>query len=700
VFVIVSVSAAVVMLAETPLYEAHAKILIEKESSNVISFKEAFEQNEVADDYYHTQYRIMESRTLAKRALDSGNLWIEPAPPRPRIGWLAAVPTTLNTITDRVKGAMGLTQLADARDVPTATAAESARIDDFLRRLVVAPISSTRLVELKYRSTDPQFAAKAVNTLARAYIDQNLEVKFLASKEASDWLSARLTEQRGRVEAAEAAIQRYREQNAAVSLDDRQNIVVQKLTDLNAAVTRAKTERIQKESLYNQIAQAGTNFEALGSMPQILGDRFVQEQKAQIAELQQERVQRSGKLGPNHPDMVKLSLAIQTADARLQNEIGKVVESVKNDYLSAKTQEQSLSRALEAQKQEALALNATAIEYSALQRDAASTQQVFDALMQRTKETGISGELKTSNIRIVDPAEVPQTPATLGVRSGLTRAALYGLFGAIIICFLIDSLDNRINTPDDLAEHLDLRYLGMVPAVFEKRPKNPLITTSVQPAFVEAFRTLGTNIALTSTEAGARSLVVASTGPEEGKTLVASNIAIALAQSGRRVLLVDADLRRPRQHDVFGFPQAPGLSDALLGHSKMSEALNASAVPNLWVLTAGGRQTQPVELLGSARFRELLAAVNAHFDWIIIDTPPVMPVTDPVVAAHAATAVLFVIGSDMVSRLAAQRAISQLRLSKANMIGAVLNRVDLKHHPLYYSSDYRKRYSSYYKAAS
>jgi polysaccharide biosynthesis transport protein len=525
-------------------------------------------------------------------------------------------------------------------------------------------------------------------------------VKFLASKEASDWLSQKLTEQRGRVEAAEAAMQQYREQTDAVSLDDGQNIVVQKLTDLNAAVTRAKTERMQKESHYNQIERIRANRAALDSLPQILGDQFIQEQKAQIAALQQQQVQLSGKLGPRHPDMVKLSLALQTAEAKLQGEIGKVIDSIKSDYLAAKAQEETMSRALEQQKQEALALNRKAIEYSALQRDAASTQQVFDALMQRTKETGISGELKTSNIRVVDPAEVPRSPVVPDVRGGLTRAVEFGLFGAIAVCFLIDGLDSRINTPDDLAEHLNLRYLGLVPAIFEKTPKDPLITNAAQPGFVEAFRTLGTNIVLSSGDTGARSLVVASTGPGEGKTLVASNIAIALAQVGHRVLVLDADLRRPRLHDVFGVAQAPGLSDALDGTSKLSDALNRTSVPNLWVLPAGVRNPQPVELFGSSRFRQLLVFLKPHFDWIIIDTPPVMPVTDAVVAAHVAAAVLFVVGSDMVSRFAAQRALKQLHLTKAQVLGAVLNRVDLKHQALYYSADYRRRYSAYYENAS
>src|SRR5206468_1207838 len=239
---------------------------------------------------------------------------------------------------------------------------QSRTIDRFLGSLTVAPIRNSRLVDVKFESPDAVFSAKVANALARAFIEQNLEFKFLSSKEASDWLGERLAEQRKRVEASEQAVQRYREQTDAVSLEEKQNIVVQKLSDLNAAVTRAKTERIQKEAAYNQILALENDRAALDTFPAILSNTFIQQQKGELADLQRQQAQLSEKLGPNHPDMKKLGLAIQTAEAKIQGEISKVVQARRNDYEQAQAQEHSLTNADEQQKVDARALRPHALE--------------------------------------------------------------------------------------------------------------------------------------------------------------------------------------------------------------------------------------------------------------------------------------------------------------------------------------------------
>src|SRR6185503_13529208 len=269
------------------------------------------------------------------------------------------------------------------------TSEQSQSVDRFLKDLIIAPVRNSRLVDIKFRSPDAALSATIANALARGYIEQTLEVKLSASKEASDWLSGQLAEQRKQVEQSEQAVQRYREKTDAVALEDKQNIVVQKLADLNGAVTRAKTERIQKEEAYNQIKGLQNNRTALDTFPAILASVFIQQQKAEVAELQRQQAQLSQKLGPRHPEMLKLGLAIESAEAKVQAEINKVVLSMKNDYQQAAAQERSLNGALEQQKREALELNRKGIEYNALARDASSNKQIFESLLQRTKETGI-----------------------------------------------------------------------------------------------------------------------------------------------------------------------------------------------------------------------------------------------------------------------------------------------------------------------
>jgi succinoglycan biosynthesis transport protein ExoP len=693
-FVVVVTGVCLYTFTAIPIFEARVQVLIEKESTNVVTFKEAYEQNQITDDYYQTQYRILQSRALARRTLEALKLWnhsqFNPPPSSFSLG--TALAATVGTVRDWLRSP-GKTEPPASDE----TSSQSKTIDRFLSALTIAPIRNSRLVDVKYESPDPGLAANVANALAKQYIEQNLEFKFMASKEASDWLGERLGEQRQHVEASEQALQKYREQTDSVSLEDRQNVVVQKLADLNAAVTRAKTERIQKEAAYNQIKIVQTDRNAIDTIPVILSNGFIQQQKSELAMLQQQQAQLSEKLGPRHPDMLKVNAAVQTAESKIQGEIGKVVQSMRNDYMAAAAQEQSLTSALEQQKGEAQSLSRKGINYGALQRDAATNRTIFESLLQRTKETGISGELRTSNIRVVDPAERPRSPVSPNVRNNLLLALFGGATLGIGLAFFFDHLDIRIRTPDEIKQHLGLPFLGMVPALFNLEDATPIITDPILTSFGESFRVIRTNVLFSSAEGGAKSIVVTSTGPGEGKTAVASNLAIALAQAGQRVLLVDADMRKPRVHEVFSLEQAPGLSNVLVGTALVSQAVRASGAQGLWILPSGLNPPNPAELLGSKRFEDFTRSLSEYFDWVVVDTPPVMAVTDSSVVAHLATGVLFVVGADMTSRFAAQRALEQLDHAHAKFVGAILNRVDLKHNSYYYSQYYRREYGEYYQ---
>jgi succinoglycan biosynthesis transport protein ExoP len=311
------------------------------------------------------------------------------------------------------------------------TSAQSRAIDTFLGHLTIAPIRNSRLVDVKYQLPDPALATSIVNALAHNYIEQNLEYKFMASKEASDWLGARLAEERKAVETAESKLQQYREQNDAIALNDRENITVQKLADLNAALTRAKTERIQKEALYQQLLASQADPAKLDTFPAILTNAFIQQQKGELAELQRQQAQLSEKFGDKHPDIIKIKSAIQLSQSKLTGEIAKVVQSVRSEFLTAQAQETSLTTALNQQKGEALSMNRKAIDYGVLERDVESTKGIYNSLMQRAKETGVSGELKTSNIRVVDAAEKPRAP----ISPQKTTNEMLAIFGGALLSF-------------------------------------------------------------------------------------------------------------------------------------------------------------------------------------------------------------------------------------------------------------------------
>ena len=710
VFLVVFVVGAVNALRQTPVYQARAQLLIQKDAPNVARLDQVFENQSgwFDSDFYQTQLRILQSRTLARRTVDAMKLW-----DAPRLG-NGPTPKEQISVTDFLwRGVFSVIDLAKKpfANPPQAqpavaiapadpeekdeTAAQSARIGEFLGGLSVVPVRNSQIVEIRYASTDPQFAARAANGVANAYIQQTMEFKFSASKDAADWLSARLAEQRQAVEKSEAALQAYKERNGTVTTTDgASNIVVQRLTELNSALTKAKTERINKEAAYNQLkaAEAAGN---LDSFPAILSNDYVQKLRTDLSDLQRQQAQLADRYGERHAEVIKNKTAIQAADAKLRGELGKIVESVHSEYQAALSEEQSLQSALDSQKTEALNMNRKGIEFGVLQREADSNRQIYESLMQRTKETGITSESKTTNVRIIDPAEVPGGPISPNVSHDLTVSFGMSLFLAIAVAFGLEYLDNRIKSPQELKAQLGIPFLGLVPSA--SKSGDPLLSREVPANFAEAFKSIRTNVLFSSAEDGMRSVVVTSSGPGEGKSIVSSNLAVALAQAGQRVLLIDGDMRRPRVHEIFGADQEPGLSNVLTAGAKPSEAIKrCPTVHGLWILSSGHIPPNPAELLGSHRFRDFMGSLDDHFDWVVIDSPPVLVVTDSSIVANHASGVVFVVGSDKTSRQAARAAVEQLDAANARIIGSVLNRVNLARHQYYYSSYYRKEYSKYY----
>ncbi len=685
-FLVVLAAVATYTFTVTPIYEARTRLLIEAEGPNVINFTEVVDEQRTKADYYQTQYNILQSRQLARTTIEALQLWNSPY---------------LGARSRSVFAALFGRSAAEGQSNAGETSEQSRAIDRFLDNLTVTPIRNSRLVDVRYRLPDAELAMRIVNAIAKQYIEQNLEYKFMASKEASDWLGDRLAEQRRQVESAEAALQRYREQNDAISLEDRENIVVQKLADLNAAVTQAKTERFQKQALYNQLQTLGSKSGALDTFPAILSNTYIQQQKAELAQLQSQHSQLSEKLGEKHPEIIKIRTAIQLAQTKLDGEIAKVVQSVRNEYLAAVAKENSLTNALNQQKAEAQSMNRKAIDYGVLERDVQSSKQIYESLLQRAKETGVSRELKTSNIRVVDVAERPRVPASPRKLLNLTLAFFGGGILAVGLAFFFEYVDSRIKTPDEIRTHLGLTPLGMVPAIEAGswQGNSPLISNGVPPGFAEAIRAIRTNVLFSSAEEGPRALVITSTAPGEGKTIIAANLAIGLAQAGQRVLLIDADMRCPRVHEVFKQKQEPGLSNLMVGHATPSACIHKSNVLGLWLLTSGRVPPNPAELLGSQRFRDFVRSLGDHFDSVIIDSPPALAVTDAAVAASVATGVVFVIGAEMTTRQAAAIALQQLQNGHPRFLGAVLNRVELERNAYYYSGYYKREYVQYYQAA-
>jgi capsular exopolysaccharide synthesis family protein len=587
------------------------------------------------------------------------------------------------------------------KPAPTAastTESEAKVIDAFLSRLAVAPVGESRLVDVKFTATDPAFAAKVLNQLADQYIEQGRDLKNQASQDALDWLTKKLDEQKNLMLRSEKSAQSYRAKNDPIVADDKQNIVMQKLADLNSAVTRAKTARIAKESQFHQLEAVRDKVSTLDELPSVMANTFVQDLKKQLADLQRQKAEVAEKLGEKNPRMVSLNAAIASTESRLNAEIDKVIAAVRNDYQAALAEEKNLSAALETQKREALDLQAKAIDFGTYQRSASVDKEIFDTLTQRLREAGIAGNVKSSDIRIVDRAEIP-TETKSQARGNLLMSFLFGLVVSIGLTFFLEYLDSTVKSPDEIREHLRLSFLGMLPAfpVDQLKGNLPLVTVGSPSHFVEAFQTVRTNVLFSATEEGPKTIMVTSTQPSEGKSIVSANLAASLGQVGLTVLIIDADMRRPSQHTSFGAKRGVGLSDVLSGTAKLEDAVSETGAPKVSLMTAGGRVEHPAALLESATFRAMLQRLEKHFDWVIVDSPPVLPVADAAIIAANVHGVLFVVGSEMTSRYAAMNALNQLEQAKAGFVGAVLNRVEVVRHSYYYANYYRRKYSQYYQ---
>lgn len=684
------------VLIAPSVYESSARLMLEPVAATPMSFRDGQNVEGNGARSFETQAETLRNRTVAQKAVERLRLWESPAflSSNDALG----VREVVRWVSDETIGRF------TSRPAPAVTDKDraAALVDLLISRVSVRPIENSRLVDIVVESRDPGLAATIANTLAQLVVEQDMESRFQSARHASEWLDKRLAEQRAVVDASESALQQYREEHGTVSLDDRQNITVQRLADLNGALTKAKTERISKEGLYNQLMALENDRAALDTFPVILSNAYIQQLKAQVADFQKELANLSERYGERHPEVVRVKTALQAAEARLQGEIAKTVESVKNDYLAARSQEQSLAAALETQKRQTLDVNRVEIQYASLERDAQSNRLVLENLLQQAKQSGLAAAANASNIRVVEQAVVPVAP----VRPQRGRALLLTLFGAALLsvglAFVVEYLDTRVKSPEEIRMYLGVHCLGMMPVVGPKDLEHsaPLVGRHSSADFSEAVRRIRTSLMMSSLRDSVKTLAVTSTSPEEGKTVVASNLAVVLAQAGRHVLLIDADMRRPRIHEVFDVPQSPGLSSALIHpRDSLAEIIRRDSVSGLEILAAGSTPPNPAELLAMPAFRELLDRLIPAYDHIIIDCPPIMAVTDASLVANEVSGVVFVIGAEATTRAAARTALDELRESRDNIVGAVLNRVDLRHNSYYYARYYRPDYERYYRRA-
>lgn len=667
-----------------PVYVATTRIEIDRENTNILPFQgtDSYDYMVDLDNYIETQSKILTSETLALQTLRS----------------VALSGQTDFTSDASASDPLNTGSLANMKPPP--------ELGAFLAALSVKRVPNSRLMDINFESTNPQMAAQTVNAHIKNFIEQNFQSRYEATTRASTWLTDQLNELRIRVEKSEDARIAYERQNQIWALDgDKQNVTTQRLADLNKELTDAQTDRMRKQSLF-EYAKAGE----MDSVPQIRDNAVVQDLFRKRTEIYSQYTDALNQYGPNFPKVQRLQSQLKEIEATAETEKKGVLARLESEYREARQREELLTQALDQQKAQVNQMSERMVQYSILKREAEANKALYDGLLTKLKEAGISAGLRSSNIRVVDPAMVPTYPARPAKTRNIVLSFLVGLVGGIALALLREYMDNTVKSPDDIETLAHLPSLAVVPAFaplngnaktgrllkgissngHEKRIE--LVAQHLPKSQMsEAFRALRTALLLSQAEHPPQVILVTSALPREGKTTAAANLAVTLAQLGDRTLLVDADLRKPGVGRMLNLAsgQYAGLSSYLAGVSSLDlVTIQHPTIPNLSAIPTGPLPPNPADLLSSQKLAEAIAELRTRFKFIVFDSPPIMAATDAVILSVQADGVLLVVRSGETPKEAFVRTRDLLLSVKCRLLGVVLNAVDSSAPDYYYSYRY------------
>lgn len=674
-----------------PVYRSRAVLQITAGSTDVIDTRSvAGVRPQQAAAKVREQVQILRSRRLAARVVEELELQKHPD--------LRAGPVL--TPWERLRRM--LPQGAPDVDADDDGLPVSPAVQVFRSRVTVEADVETGVLTLGFRAYDPSLTHKALAALIRLYQASLTDQMTLAGTQASSWLGERLDEQRRRVEAAKAALREYEERSGLAGLQEKIRQVEQQLAMMNRSLLDAQTERMTRESDLERARRMSAQEAA--ALPSVQSQRAVQRLQDRIAELERQREKLSESLGERHPDMVRLDEALAEAEAALTAEVKRATGSLEGAVAEARRKEEAVQASITPLQDQLADLRRRTGEQSLLRSEVEANEQMFNRLMGRATEANVASALKLENVEVVEPPEAPTRPDSPQRMRNLQIAVLGGLVAGVLLALLIEQLDGTIKTPEDLKAHFDLPFLGMVPEVVPARgstaPPVVLITKNPRSTLAESYRVIRTNLLFSVPEEGRGQVVlVSSVSPAEGKSTTSANVAASLAFNGHRVVLIDADLRRPVLHTLFGLPSAPGLSEFVIGKGALEEVVRPSGVDKLDLVACGYLPPNPAELLGSARMREFLNRLRADYDWVVVDAPPFLAMADAAVLSPAVDGVILVVASERTPQSGLARVVDQLAAVGGRVAGTILNRVDLERNSFYFGKYYGEYYRSYYSDA-
>ena len=655
IFLITFVLTAVVAIVSfrmTPIYKATARVEVEPETPQLQSANDPYQRADADDVFLQTQVQILKSDYLAWQTIQQ----------------------------------LGLAQSLDVipADKLTSKGIEKHKarlIAAFGKNLKVELLAKTRILSVGFESPDPQLAAQVATTLVNNYLDHNFKQKYEAINR-SGWMDQQLADLKEKVEKSQQAVVAYEQQHLIANTGDKQTVQEQMLGDLSRDLTAATSDRMQKESNYRQtIANRA-------QMATLVHDDLLQKLEERLAELKEQRSEALAQYGPNFPKVTKLESQITELQAQVDKEQYRIIDRTSNDYKTAAAREKLAIAAVANQKEELGRMNELLVQHNILQREFESNQQLYQNLLQRVKDASISAGLRSTNIHLIDSALPPNFPIRPTKKLNIAVALWAGLFLGILAAFTRDRLDSSIRTAEEAEALAVTPALGVIPLehkswfqmrALPKKGRNWYLTRTLteQPtsSLSEAFRALGTAVSVPSRPV--KTLLITSAQNGEGKTVTTLNLGQALAHRMTPVLIIDGDLRKGTVAKALGIRNDKGLSTVLSGDTDFSEAIQKHG-PNLWVLPSGPVPPNPAELLASKAMKNLLENMAANFKHIILDSPPVLAVTDATILSSLADGVLLVAASGSTPRAGLVRTRRILANSGARILGVTINKLNLR----------------------
>jgi capsular exopolysaccharide synthesis family protein len=699
---------AYIVSGMTPIYRATSTLLIETQQTMPMNLDDLIGIDTTKSEYYQTQFEVLKSRKLAKRVLEEMGLyehreWYRQSDKmlidQSADGQVVSTPTQSQAVTDQTSSetSLGVTTapVSSTTDDLFSTQQEELEaepierqlaVNRFMKRVSVTPIKNTKLVRISFESDDPVLAARIANKIADTYILSYMDSRMEMSEKATSWLASRLTDLKIKLEDSQNALLNYKEAEGLVdyggavsALTEQEiGIVTGKLLDAEARMAEVKI-------LYDEVTRTkerGTS--ALLGLPVIDSNEMVRRFKIGLQEAQFNLDELQNRYGDKHPKVIDATSRRNTARSNLNSQILNITDSIEKDYQLAQQSVESLQNNLNEGKKEAIVVGRSRIELMHLEREVELNQKLYDTFYTRIREVDEAENMSTTNAQIAEYAEAPISAVKPKKSLIVLLSLLASLAAAIAIAITRETMNDTVKSAEDVEKILKTKMLGIVPLVakkiLKKHGKNALVPGTItedRGAFAESIRTVRTSVCLNELAEPHKVIMVTSALPGEGKSTLASHLAHSLSQV-ERVLLIECDMRRPSLHRAFDFENTLGLAQLLTGEAQFIDCIKLGAIDDLDVIPAGSIPDQPLELLGSKRFKHLINQMKKRYDRIVIDSAPVQAVSDALILGQMADTVLYAVKANSTTSGIAARGIKRLRETGINVAGAVVTQVNIQ----------------------